>query len=93
MLAVRGRGEHTLTFGYGDFEVAIVWLGQECRQRRPDSTLQRQAAECLRTSELCHVFRFLMALPEAGCSPSMTSSKESIVTLSRVEREAGKAPA
>lgn len=63
---MRGRGEHTLTFGYGDFEVAIVWLGQECRQRRPDSTLQHQSAECLRTSELCHVFRFLMALPEAG---------------------------
>lgn len=63
---MRARGEHTLTFGYGGFEVAIVWLGQECKQRRLDNTLQRQAGECLRTSVLCHVFCFLMALPDDG---------------------------
>lgn len=71
---MRARGEHTLTFGYGGFEVAIVWLGQECKQRRPDNTLQRQAGECLRTSVLCHVFCSLMALPDAGVlSPGVLS--------------------
>lgn len=89
---MRGRGKHTLTFGYGGFEVAIVWLGQECKQRRPDSTLQHETGECLRISVLCYIFRFLMALPDAGCSSRMTSSKGDRVTLAGVEQEAGKAP-